>query len=72
MTSKESKTCPDCQQSKPLGEFYVDRRSPTGRTTYCKPCTKTRQKTYRQRSLRRGPRSHACQVAAGTTWEVRR
>lgn len=32
------KTCLQCQQDKPLGEFYKQAKSPDGYQRYCKNC----------------------------------
>ena len=38
------KTCRICNETKPLDEFYRDRRSADGKDSYCKDCRKRRTK----------------------------
>ena len=33
-----SKRCPRCDRLRPPGEFFKNKRTPDGLTTYCKPC----------------------------------
>ena len=40
------KFCRRCKSSKVLGEFYSDRKSSDGCSTYCKSCTKKIRKEY--------------------------
>lgn len=39
-----SKRCTGCNQTKPLDEFYKDRRNSDGRYSECKDCIKQRRK----------------------------
>lgn len=47
-----TKWCPECGETKVLGDFYVDRRSPVGVTSYCKPCMRHRNAESRARRAR--------------------
>lgn len=47
--------CPECDQEKTPSEFYLDRRATSGRTTYCKPCTRLRNAASRARRLAGAP-----------------
>lgn len=40
----KQKRCPDCGETKPLDEFYKNRRATYGVGTYCKECTKPRNR----------------------------
>lgn len=42
--------CPECGLEKDASEFYVNRRARSGRTTYCKLCTKARNDASKARS----------------------
>jgi len=46
------KRCPGCKETKPLGDFYEAKRSTsaTGTSTYCKSCSRIRQRDYGQRN----------------------
>lgn len=46
----DNKYCPDCKETKPVGEFHRSAKSRDGRRTHCKPCTMLR---YRAAALRR-------------------
>ena len=46
-----SKRCPRCGEEKPLDGFYVDRRTKTGRTVYCKPCNRAIASNYKQKNI---------------------
>jgi len=59
----DTKTCPDCGVEKPGSEFYLNSRTKSGLSTYCKLCTDTRnadwnknnsdkRKAYRQKYAR--------------------
>lgn len=45
-TIPESQTCTRCGDIKPTTDFYVDRKSKTGRSLHCKQCTKQRTNAY--------------------------
>lgn len=38
--------CPDCNEVKPVGDFFMARNSPTGYSPYCKPCSAIRRVKY--------------------------
>lgn len=38
-----SKSCKNCRRKKPLGQFYFDSKSPTGRTAFCRKCIERRK-----------------------------
>ena len=40
------KVCTGCQQSKPLGEFYREKRTRDGKRSKCKDCTNRKNKDY--------------------------
>lgn len=40
------KTCPSCQASKPLSDFYKDKCAPSGVTSSCRVCLKARRADY--------------------------
>jgi hypothetical protein len=46
----KGKTCPRCQQLKPMTE-YSKGKSSTGYQTYCKPCMSARHDEYRRKNL---------------------
>jgi len=41
--------CPDCDSTKPLGDFPLNRADSTGYANYCKPCHNARGKALKQR-----------------------
>src|SRR4051812_26152806 len=41
------KYCPDCNQTKPLSEFTLNKRRPDGRGTYCRACFNVRSREHR-------------------------
>jgi hypothetical protein len=43
-----TKTCTQCDEAKPLGEFYKNHRMPDGLLKQCKTCVNARQKAYVQ------------------------
>jgi len=43
------KLCPDCQETKPLKEFTLNKRRPDGRGTYCRACFNVRSRDHRER-----------------------
>lgn len=45
--------CPDCGLWKDPWEFYSNKRTMTGISTYCKPCHKMRQKKYSPAEVQR-------------------
>lgn len=46
------RTCLDCGQTKPLGDFHMSPRRKYGRGSYCQPCYNERsKKSYRKRML---------------------
>jgi hypothetical protein len=47
------KRCPRCGKVKSLSCFGVDRRSPSGRASYCAACERQRQRDKRQRRIAR-------------------
>jgi hypothetical protein len=49
MESITEKRCRDCEQIKPLEQFVLSKKSPSGRGTYCKPCQNARSDETRQR-----------------------
>ncbi|BCJ35608.1 recombination endonuclease VII [Actinocatenispora thailandica] len=47
--------CRDCGEWKPLDEFHVNSRRPTGRGSYCKPCFDKRSNaSYERRGIAAG------------------
>jgi NMD protein affecting ribosome stability and mRNA decay len=44
------KTCSRCHQEKPLSEFYRQVTSPSGRGSYCKPCSAAQKSDYWNRT----------------------
>ena len=49
MNNENNKTCACCKSLKILEEFFNDKRSNDGKTGYCKPCVKKKQRTIRER-----------------------
>jgi hypothetical protein len=47
------RTCRVCKVDKPLTDYYNDRRSPGGRSTWCKPCQKQWRTTNTVRRCKR-------------------
>jgi hypothetical protein len=47
------KRCRDCDQDKPLDQFWLNRSSPDGRATYCIPCFKLRNRAASERRAAR-------------------
>ena len=47
------KRCWDCDQDKPLDQFWLNRSSPDGRATYCIPCFKLRNRAASERRAAR-------------------
>lgn len=47
------KTCSDCKQSKPLGDFYPSKRLKFGVLSSCKACVSQRSKGYREAAKRK-------------------
>lgn len=47
----KGKTCPRCQQLKPMTEYSKGKSSSTGYQTYCKPCMSARHDEYRRKNL---------------------
>ena len=43
------KFCSDCQQTKPLTEFTLNKRRPDGRGPYCRACFNARSRAHRER-----------------------
>lgn len=56
--SPTSKTCTNCDESKPLGEFYPDDSNRDGRGSWCRACNNRRQPTQ-ARMLRNRARNRA-------------
>jgi 5-methylcytosine-specific restriction endonuclease McrA len=40
------RVCATCGETKPVGEFHRDKRSPGGRRAQCKPCRSVKMKTW--------------------------
>lgn len=71
MNTPPSKRCPDCGQTKAVGDFSNDRARADGRAFYCKPCARLRHQ--RSRDARRlGPLKSRCRrqidVPTGHDW----
>ncbi len=45
----DSKRCPSCCRVLPRGAFSIDRSRPVGLKSYCRPCSSTRHKQWRER-----------------------
>lgn len=43
------KRCPDCRETKPTGEFPLNKRTRDGLAVYCKPCHNARGRETRER-----------------------
>lgn len=54
----DSKACTNCQETKPLGEFYPDDNNRDGRASWCRTCNNRRQPTQ-TRMLRNRARNRA-------------
>lgn len=55
---KKMKKCSGCQEQKPLGEFYKNKRMNDGHSIYCVSCTKENSKKYHQRKKNRLKTTH--------------
>lgn len=44
---EQYKTCPDCNQAKPINDFHNNRKTKDGKATYCKVCLLARGQRYR-------------------------
>ena len=55
---KKKKKCSGCQEQKPLGEFYKNKRMNDGHSIYCVSCTKENSKKYHQRKKNRLKTTH--------------
>ncbi len=44
------KKCPRCEQTKDKGEFHKRRQSKDGRATYCKLCSKEKQREWKDKN----------------------
>ena len=53
----DSRRCPGCLETKPVGEFAVDRHKASGRKSRCKACDREKARAYylanRERVLKR-------------------
>lgn len=51
-TDVAARRCPDCKETKPLGEFYANPHSTlrTKTSSHCKDCTRRRNRDHRQRN----------------------
>lgn len=47
----ETKQCKDCQQTKPLDRFSLERKDKPTRRNYCKECGQVRYREDRQKNL---------------------
>lgn len=54
----ETSTCPQCNETKPLSEFYKDSKRPIGVTSWCKLCTKKRTKERYDRDSESFKKAH--------------
>jgi hypothetical protein len=52
-----TRRCPDCDQDKPLDEFWRNKSSSDGRATYCIPCFKRRNRAASERRAMREGRA---------------
>lgn len=50
MPVRKKKRCPQCRESKPLKEFYLNRSAPDGHHSYCIPCARSKAAGYRARN----------------------
>lgn len=46
----ESKTCSKCKQTKPIGDFFKNKRLKDGHNSYCKPCQVSYLRDYHKRN----------------------
>lgn len=46
---RTAKRCPSCRATRPLHDFYPDRRRPAGRTTWCIDCMAESGRAWRER-----------------------
>ena len=53
-----SKHCTDCDQVKPLDQFYANKGTRSGVSTYCKPCVNKRSKAWRDKNKERYAESY--------------
>lgn len=65
---QETKVCPRCGEEKPLTEYYRDKKSPTGRKSWCKKCTCIVQaaKAREARALKRAEKAASASVERPT------
>lgn len=52
------KTCPKCEEMKPLDEFYKDKSRKDGRYCYCKDCSREHAKSYRKNNYKKLAERH--------------
>ena len=50
----ETKRCTKCGEVKLLEEYYVNRRNPTGRTSWCRACLLEKSRSSQARSRNKG------------------
>lgn len=47
-TAVQTKTCRCCGETKPIGNFYQDKKASDGRQSYCKKCMNEKSRARKQ------------------------
>ncbi len=62
------KTCPECGQLKPLGDYTRDVRQPDGAAFYCRPCARLTHQL--SRDARKGAPQSRHPVGSMSRWDI--
>ncbi len=59
------KVCRDCGECKPLEDFPPSKKNKDGRVSYCRPCSRVRNRAYRDARTGGGPtRKHSARLSS--------